>query len=298
MLNRITSINTDSLSSLLLIPLGLGAILFGAINVYDIHQEFFSPFDQVAPAQNNPVNSKNREETAGPNWSENSFLPMFQLDDDTQPSYAPEMAPSNLDQHQENVRLKSAAGPQWGKTEMPLTRERLDAYLNSDPQRLIPNRLVIESISVAAPVVPVEYREIEYQGNRYRQWTAPKENAVGWHFNSAPLGQTGNTVLNGHSSGYNEIFRYLEDVENGDIIHVFSGNVRFDYVVANVMILKERWETLDKRAENARWINPSQDERLTLISCWPYQSNSHRVIVVATPIGKEVLDTTPIIDLR
>jgi LPXTG-site transpeptidase (sortase) family protein len=28
---------------------------------------------------------------------------------------------------------------------------------------------------------------------------------------------------------------------------------------------------------------PSTDERLTLITCWPYETNTHRLIIVALP---------------
>jgi sortase A len=35
--------------------------------------------------------------------------------------------------------------------------------------------------------------------------------------------------------------------------------------------------------ENARWIEPTEDERLTLVSCWPYETNAYRLVVVARP---------------
>jgi sortase A len=53
------------------------------------------------------------------------------------------------------------------------------------------------------------------------------------------------------------------------------------------MILPEKYEQLDVRMNNAQWILPSVDERLTLISCWPYESNTHRLIIVARPIARE-----------
>ena len=37
------------------------------------------------------------------------------------------------------------------------------------------------------------------------------------------------------------------------------------------------------REENGRWIQPSDDERLTLVTCWPADSNTHRLILVAVP---------------
>ena len=32
---------------------------------------------------------------------------------------------------------------------------------------------------------------------------------------------------------------------------------------------------------------PTTDERITLITCWPYTSNTHRLIIVAKPIEPE-----------
>lgn len=32
-----------------------------------------------------------------------------------------------------------------------------------------------------------------------------------------------------------------------------------------------------------RLLGPTYDERITLITCWPYVSNTHRAVVVAEP---------------
>jgi sortase (surface protein transpeptidase) len=49
------------------------------------------------------------------------------------------------------------------------------------------------------------------------------------------------------------------------------------------MLMPERFKSLTVRLDNARWILPTKDERLTLITCWPAKSNTHRVIIVALP---------------
>jgi sortase (surface protein transpeptidase) len=50
-------------------------------------------------------------------------------------------------------------------------------------------------------------------------------------------------------------------------------------------ILKEAGMPLSVREKNAQWIAPTNDTRLTLVTCWPYYwpGNSHRVVVVARP---------------
>jgi sortase (surface protein transpeptidase) len=35
--------------------------------------------------------------------------------------------------------------------------------------------------------------------------------------------------------------------------------------------------------ENTAWIGPMDDERITLVTCWPETSNTHRLVVVAEP---------------
>jgi sortase A len=58
----------------------------------------------------------------------------------------------------------------------------------------------------------------------------------------------------------------------------------FEYVVVFSAILEERNQPLDVRLANAEWIKQTEDERVTLITCWPYESNTHRVVVVAVPV--------------
>lgn len=146
-----------------------------------------------------------------------------------------------------------------------------------------PVRLVIPDIGLDAPVVPVESQIERVDGVEYHQWQAPDEFAAGWHQTSARLGEIGNTVLNGHHNISGKVFARLSEVQVGDMIAVYGeGNV-FLYQVANVMILPERDERLEVRLSNARWTMPTNDERLTLISCWPADNNTHRVVVVARP---------------
>ncbi|HMQ55905.1 MAG TPA: sortase, partial [Anaerolineae bacterium] len=61
-------------------------------------------------------------------------------------------------------------------------------------------------------------------------------------------------------------------------------NQKYEYVVDFKTIVKEKGESVDVRRKNAQWIAPTNDERLTLVTCWPYTNNTHRVIVVAKPL--------------
>ena len=156
--------------------------------------------------------------------------------------------------------------------------------IQPDPE--IPVRIMISSIDLDAPIVPSEIDFKNIAGKEYMQWFVPDEFASGWHSTSAKLGEPGNTVLNGHHNSYGEVFKSLAEVNEGDIIQVDSEGSRFSYQITNKMILPEKYEQLDVRMNNAQWILPSIDERLTLISCWPYESNTHRLIIVARPIAR------------
>ena len=160
---------------------------------------------------------------------------------------------------------------------------QLQATVQPQPTPAVPIRLVIKSINLDTQVVKATWRKVLYEGYVFDQFKAPK-NAAGWHPNSALLGEEGNTVINGHNNMDGEVFRYLDKVRIGDYIQVYAEDQVFTYIVTNTMKLLEAGESSKTRMANASWIGESNDERLTLVTCWPYESNTHRLIVVAKPV--------------
>lgn len=150
-----------------------------------------------------------------------------------------------------------------------------------------PVRLFIPEIRLDAPIVSAALLSGEVEDQRVYQWSAPDFFAAGWHYESAGVGESGNMVINGHHNAFGEVFRDLHQLEMGDRIIVYANqNDRsFHYEVASVVIIEERFQPLEDRAKNARWIRSTDDERLTLITCWPYESNTHRLIIVAKPLS-------------
>lgn len=158
--------------------------------------------------------------------------------------------------------------------------------LSSAPQPpgpIAPTRLVIPAIGLDAPVQPVGLVTVTQVGQTYMQWQVPDGYAVGWHESSAVPGQPGNIVLNGHHNINGQVFRDLVKLKPGDVITVYAGDRGYRYLVSERHILLEKGQPLTVRLKNARWIQPTADERLTLVTCWPYASNTHRLIVVARP---------------
>jgi len=126
--------------------------------------------------------------------------------------------------------------------------------------------------------------QVDHNGTLVSEWDIPKD-AAGWHMNSALPGHGENVVISGHHNIEGKVFRYLVDLHLGDEVILYVNDTPYYYKVTDKYILKEAGMPLRVRRKNAQWIMPSGDERLTLVTCWPYQwpGNSHRVIVVARP---------------
>jgi LPXTG-site transpeptidase (sortase) family protein len=155
-----------------------------------------------------------------------------------------------------------------------------------------PAQIRIPIIDLEAPVSPISLEFVTSNGATFYQWPVPNEFRAGWHDNSALLGRPGNTVLNGHHNIHGQVFRRLVDLEEGDEIIVADGTGQtFIYYVSQKEIFPERDQPLAVRLENAHWIGSSHDERLTLVTCWPFTDNSHRLVIVARPATVDELTT-------
>lgn len=146
---------------------------------------------------------------------------------------------------------------------------------------MAPTRLIIPSIALDSAVVPVGWKEVEVDGQIYAQWEVDK-NLIGWHNLSAPLGEVGNSVLNGHSNVYAQVFRNLDQIKVGDSIAAVANGKVYNYIVTSRLIVQEKGVSVEKRLENAKLIQPTSDERLTLVTCAQVEA-THRLIIVAYP---------------
>lgn len=138
-----------------------------------------------------------------------------------------------------------------------------------------PDRVVAPTIGMDAPVVATDWTP----GG---DWVVPN-GAAGWLSNSAYPGQKGNTVLAGHHNTEGEVFKELSQLKVGDPVTVRSGGLVVDYIVAERMIVPMWGTSPEQEAEYATWIGRTTDDRLTLVTCWPYYTNSHRVLIIAKP---------------
>jgi len=145
-----------------------------------------------------------------------------------------------------------------------------------------PTRLLIPKLGVDVSVVEVGYETKEISGTVVTSWNVA-DFAAGFHSGSAYPGHPGNTVIAGHNNIRGRVFRHLVDLLPGDDVYLYVGSMEFHYVVDKRLLVQEKGMTDETQLANARWIQPTTDERLTLVSCWPFLKPDHRVVVVAFP---------------
>lgn len=122
-----------------------------------------------------------------------------------------------------------------------------------------PRRIVIPMIGVDAPVVKGD------------DWESLKKGA-GHHIGSANPGERGNSVISAHNDIYGKIFRDLPQMNVGDEVFVHTEKQSYRYVVEQTRIIEPTEVSV---------MAPTSSPVLTLISCYPYGINTHRIVVIA-----------------
>jgi len=146
-----------------------------------------------------------------------------------------------------------------------------------------PRRILIPKVALDAPVVEVGWQVIRVGDEMRGRWNTVA-NAVGHHRGSGDPGQRGNCVLSAHSSDAGgALFRRLDELLTGDTMDLYTvDGQRYTYVVQTLLTLDETSATADEKREHARWLDPTVEPVLTLVTCWPAWSYTHRLVVRAS----------------
>jgi sortase A len=102
-------------------------------------------------------------------------------------------------------------------------------------------------------------------------WEALKQGA-GHHIGSANPGESDNCVISAHNDIYGEIFRRLDDLELGDEVVIYAGEQPYRYIVMAKQIVEPT---------QVHVLAPTTKPVATLISCYPYMVDTHRIVVIA-----------------
>ncbi|MDF1512764.1 MAG: class D sortase [Anaerolineae bacterium] len=121
-------------------------------------------------------------------------------------------------------------------------------------------RIVIPAIQVDAPVV---------EGD---DWESLKYGS-GHHIGSANPGERGNCVISGHNDIYGQLFRDLPDLKVGDEIVIYTASQEYTYVVEQTRIVPPTEVSV---------LDATSTPVLTLVSCYPYGIDTHRIVVIGS----------------
>ncbi len=91
-----------------------------------------------------------------------------------------------------------------------------------------------------------------------------------------PGDPTGNVVLAAHNDVYGQLFRHLDQLQPGDTMQIRTASQVHTYRVTGQRIVDPNETSVMQNRDGAT---------LTLISCYPYQVNTHRIIVFADRIS-------------
>ncbi len=149
------------------------------------------------------------------------------------------------------------------ESEATLTSEEVEETLgfdlpagsvNSINQQGVATRLVIPKLNLDSPILLAPIENLTWKVDHLEQ-------AVGHLEGTAPPGSDSNLVLAGHvtlAAGVYGPFAGLAQLAPGDVIHVYSGQQMFQYVV-------DGSQTVDRAAVEVTY--PSETAQLTLITC-------------------------------
>lgn len=163
---------------------------------------------------------------------------------------------------------------------LPSPRAGADDGYHDLPGQAAPERLIVPSIDLRAPIVPIEI-------DRHGVLTPPEDTTeVGWWQRSARPGATvGQTVITGHTVHTGGgVMNRLGDLRPGDLVRIRTAGGTMDYATTEVVVYSRA--ELARRAD--RLFSQNRDPvRLVLITCTDWRDGVYfsNIVVFATPLG-------------
>lgn len=157
----------------------------------------------------------------------------------------------------------SAEGAQPNDSEIP---EHLKPLVQSLANLPVPTPAPEQAIRIQIPAIGVDAPVVQGDG-----WEQLKK-GVAQHIGTSNPGQTGNMVLSAHNDIFGEIFRYLDKLQPGDEVIVFTNQKQYTYVVDGTRVVEPTAVEV---------MAPTGSPVVTLISCYPYLVDNQRIVVRA-----------------
>lgn len=158
----------------------------------------------------------------------------------------------------------SPGGVQPNEAEIP---EHLRPLVKSLADLPVPTPRPQKAVRIQIPAIGVDAPVVHGDG-----WDQLKK-GVGQQYGTPNPGQDGNIVLSAHNDVFGEIFRYLDQLKEGDEIIIFNSQRTYTYIIQHTRIVEPTFVEV---------LAPTRDPVITLISCYPYLVDNKRIVVVAS----------------
>lgn len=132
-----------------------------------------------------------------------------------------------------------------------------------DPALLLPKRLRIPVMFLDSPVHEVKVNMGTWE-------VSPMD--IGHHEGTANPGERGNMALAGHRDINSALFRELDRLKPGDEVFVSNSFHEYRYIVTDSFVVSP---------SHTEVMDPTDDKRITLITCTPIGLDTQRLIVTA-----------------
>jgi sortase A len=147
---------------------------------------------------------------------------------------------------------------------------------------------------MSIPAIDLNTSIIEISPTEKTAWDGSKKyiwepvSSLPGHFNTSGYpGEGRNIVFIGHNNIQGEVFKRLDQLNSGDKVLLFTENGKHRYKVKEKIIIPYLGNESAADLQLQAYAAPQSKEMVTLISCWPYAINSHRIVVIAKSIDDE-----------
>ena len=183
----------------------------------------------------------------------------------------PTIAPTPSLRLEDYVLPGGHIGAQFNYDEVP---QHLQAIVDSQWVQPVINRPATTSETALTLTIPtLNLSQSIVQGV---DWEALKQGVGQLPNRVNPGDQTGNVVLAAHNDIYGQIFRDLDQLQTGDQFQIATSSTVFTYTISDIEIVEP----------NDVWVLENRGgPTVTLISCYPYQVNNQRIVVLADRVA-------------
>lgn len=144
--------------------------------------------------------------------------------------------------------------------------ESLRPLVQSFPAPVVPTQGPAQAVQIVVPAIDVNAPVVQGDG-----WEQLKK-GVAQHLGTPDPGQVGNLVLSAHNDIFGQIFRRLDELAPGDEVQLHTASQVFVYVITGTKVVEPTEVSV---------MAPTAHPSLTLISCYPYLVDDHRIVVFA-----------------